>query len=375
MSEPTPPAPAPEPAPAPQPAPAAPSARKSTWAYTLGLVALLVAGAAGYYFYVRSQNPEPPPVDELKSLKEYLTRLASHQKLADGYVDTDPKDMVADTPKDPAKWAKVEGELTFSMVGTDDPAKAAEEWKDFMAALEKATGKKVKYLDEVNTIEGQLAAVREGRLHVTAFNTGAVPMAVNSAGFVPLFAPADAQGQYSYQMEILVRADSPVKAPADLRGKTIGFVALSSNSGAKAPLVVLKEEFEMSPVRDYKYVITGDHRRSVKELLEGKHDAVCVANDIVREDEAAGKMDKTKYRSIYTSKPFPPLCFGVPHNLPPDLREKVKGAFASFQFAGTSVGSRYKPPAKTKFAPVNYEKDWEFVRKIEDTLTRLFDRE
>src|SRR5262249_2347974 len=149
----------------------------------------------------------PPPVDELQGLKEYLTRLAANQKLADGYVDTDPKDLVADTPKEAAKWVPVKDELVFSVVGTEDATKAAAERKDFMAGREKATGKKVKYMEGVQTIEDQLAAVREGRLHVTAFNTGAVSTAVNTAGFVPLFAPADAQGKFSYEMEILVRAD------------------------------------------------------------------------------------------------------------------------------------------------------------------------
>ncbi|MBN9122999.1 MAG: phosphate/phosphite/phosphonate ABC transporter substrate-binding protein [Planctomycetes bacterium] len=355
------------------PAPVPPAARKSSWKYTLGLIAVLVAGAGGYYLYVRAQNPEPPPVDELTELKAYLTRLAANQKLADGYADTDPKDLVADTPKDPSKWAKVDGELVFTVVGTDDPAKAVEEWKDFMAALGKATGKKVKYLDGIQTIEDQLTAVREGRLHVTAFNTGAVPMAVNTAGFVPLFAPADAQGKFSYEMEILVRADSPVKTPADLKGKTVGFVALSSNSGAKAPMVTLKDEFGLLPGRDYKYAIIGEHIRSVKELVAGRCDAACVANDLLHRAEASGELDKTKYRSLYVSKPFPPLCFGVPHHLPPELRGKVARAFAEFQFAGTSVGKRYVPQGKTKFAAVSYEKDWEYVRKIDDTLSHLLD--
>lgn len=360
------------PPPAP-PAPAAPPAKRSTWKYTIGAVALILAAGAGYYFYVKAQNPVPPPVDELRELKEYLTRLSVNQKLADGYADADPKDLVADAPKEPAKWAKVGDELTFTVVGSEDPEKAAADWKDFMAALEKATGKKVAYLAGVGSIDEQLTAVREGRLHVTAFNTGAVPTAVNVAGFVPLFAPADKDGQYHYEMEILVRKDSPVQTPADLKGKTIGFVALSSNSGAKAPLVALKSEFGLLPGRDYSFRLTGDHRLSVRELVAGRYDAVCVANDLLAREVAAGGVAADRFRSVYRSKPFPPLCFGVPHHLPPDLRAKVAQAFAGFQFAGTSVGARYTPQGKTRFAPVSYEKDWEYVRQIDEALTRLPD--
>lgn len=345
-------------------------ARKSTWIYTLAIIAVLIASAGGYYYYVKSENPEPTPVDEFKTLKEYCARLAATQKLAEGYVDID-KNLVADTPTDAAKLAKVGAELTFTVVGTDDPAKAAEEWKDLIVALEKATGKKVKYLEGVETIEEQMAAVREGRLHVTAFNTGAVSSAVNTAGFVPLFAPADKDGKYGYQMEVLVRTGAPEKSLQDLKGKKIGFVALSSNSGAKAPMVELKKQCGLLPGRDYKYGITGSHMLSVKELVGGKFDAVCVANDLLKQAETNDKdWDRSKYQSIYTSASFPPLCFGVPHHLPPDLQAKVKDAFTQYKF---TAGQRYFAQGKTGFAPVNYQKDWEYVREIDDVVVHLLD--
>jgi phosphonate transport system substrate-binding protein len=214
-------------------------------------------------------------------------------------------------------------------------------------------------------------------LHVTAFNTGSVPTAVSSAGFVPMFAPADKDGKFSYEMEILVRADAPIADAKGLRGKRIGFVALSSNSGAKAPLVLLRDKFELTPGRDYSFTVTGDHLRSVRELLAGKHDAVCVANDLLRRAEALpadkGGLDATKYKSIFKSAPFPPLCFGVPHNLPPEALAQVRGALAGFKFEGSSV-ARYAGQGKVGFAPVNYKADWQYVREIDEALTKLLEK-
>ena len=46
-------------------------------------------------------------------------------------------------------------------------------------------------------------------------------------------------------MEIIVPADSPIKTPADLKGKKLAFTAPTSNSGFKAPSVLLEAEFNL----------------------------------------------------------------------------------------------------------------------------------
>jgi len=84
-------------------------------------------------------------------------------------------------------------------------------------------------------------------------------------------------------------------------------------------------------------------------------------------------VDKSKYKLVYESQPYPQLAFGVPHNLPPELRDKVKSVFANFKFAGTSLDKRYASQGRIGFTPVNYQKDWEVVRRVDDTLTHLLD--
>jgi phosphonate transport system substrate-binding protein len=334
------------------------------------IVVLLLVAAGGYYGYVYYTS-RVPPVNELAALRGFIEQIPAGLKLSEDYKDANG-DLVADPPSDPTKLLKVD-EISFSVVAVEDPEKARETWKDFMAALEKATGKKVTYMTELHDTHAQLDALREGKLHVTAFSTGLVPKAVNTAGFVPLFAPADAEGKFSYEMEILVPASSPIKSPAELKGKTVAFTALESNSGAKAPMVILKEKFGLLPARDYTYVLTGDHFRSLKELGSSKRDAACVANDLLARAIGAGDVKPDQFRSIYKSASFPPLCLGVAYNLPPDLTEKVKQTFADFKFEGTSLEKQYKPQGKVKFAPVNYKLDWAYVREIDDSLTRLLD--
>ncbi len=364
----------------PAPAPA-PKPRKRVSGLTLLLLLVILGAAGGYYWYEQRKN-KPEPVDEFLSLRPFFLKLGENQSLADGYVDQN-KDLIADAPTDPAMLLKVDS-IGFCVVGTDDPDRQqAEEaeWKSLMDALSQATGKPVVYVAEATSPEAQMEALKSGRLHVTAFNTGAVPMAVNTAGFVPLYCPADSGGNYAYRMQILVRADSPIQKPEDLKGKTIGFVALSSNSGAKAPISVLKEKFGMLPGRDYQYKFSGSHEASLADLaFRNEYDAVCVASDLkdraiangvrVPGEEARKPLRLDQFREIFVSDPFPPLCFGITHKLPPEVRAPIEKTFIEYQFAGSSAKANEKQ-GKAKFSPVNYDADWKFVREIDTGLSRF----
>ena len=117
--------------------------------------------------------------------------------------------------------------------------------------MEKVTGKKVVFFP-VQSNAAEIEAMRSGRLHVAGFNTGSNPIAVNCAGFVP-FAIMGSQGrQFGYEMEIIVPADSPIKTPADIKGKKVAFTSPTSNSGFKAPSAILKAEFNLEANRDYR---------------------------------------------------------------------------------------------------------------------------
>jgi hypothetical protein len=88
---------------------------------------------------------------------------------------------------------------------------------------------------------------------------------------------------------------------------------------------------------------------------------------------AAGDIQPERYRSIYTSESFPPICLGVAHNLPPELLAQVKQVLQDFRFEGTSLATTYGRQGKVRFAPVNYQRDWAPVRDIDAALPRLLD--
>lgn len=285
------------------------------------------------------------------------------------FSDVD-KDLVADVPTDPAQLVDPET-IVFSYIATDEPAQAETTWKPVMDRIAAATGKTVAYVTEVHDADGQIEAMRQGRLHVTGFNTGNVTAAVDLAGFVPCCVMAAPDGSYSYEMEIIVPADSPIKTPADLKGHVLTFTDLGSNSGFKAPLVLLKNKFQLEPGFNYDVNVSFGHDKSIAGIAARKFEAAAVANEILKRELGRGKVKPSQFRSIYRSEGFPPACIGTAHDLKPELAAKIREALVSFDWKGTTLEKVFGGAGKARFVPITYKDQWSFVRDIDDEIRRI----
>ena len=276
------------------------------------------------------------------------------------YCDRDG-DMVADAPTD-AKQLLNPSTLIFAYTPVEDPAVYAKVWDGFVKHMEKVTAKKVVFFP-VQSNAAELEAMRSGRLHVAGFNTGSNPIAVNCAGFVPFAIMGSATGEFGYEMEIIVPADSPIKTPADLKGKKLAFTSPTSNSGYKAPSAILKADFGLEAERDFTPVFSGKHDNSVMGVANKDYDAAAVANEVMKRMVERKVVDAAKIRSIYKSETFPTTGYGHAYNLDPKLVEKIKDAFFSFPWEGSALKAEFK--AEDRFIPITYKKDWSVIRKID----------
>ncbi len=270
-------------------------------------------------------------------------------------------DLVADAPTDPAKLVNP-STIIFSYTPVEEPAVYSKVWDGFIKHMEKVTGKKVAFFP-VQSNAAQLEAMRSGRLHVAGVNTGGNPIAVNCAGFVPFAIMAGKNGQFGYEMEIIVPADSPIKTPADLKGKKLAFTSPTSNSGFKAPSAILKADFDLEAKRDFEPVFSGKHDNSVLGVANKDYDAASIANEVMFRMVERKVVDPAKIRSIYKSETFPTTGYGYVYNLDPALVAKIKEAFFSFNWEGSALKAEFKE--QDKFAPITYQKDWAVIRKID----------
>lgn len=267
-------------------------------------------------------------------------------------------DLVADLPKDKARWRNP-STLVFAYTPIEDPALYERTFADFTQHLARVTGKRVVY-HQVQSNSAQIEAMRSGRLHVAGFATGPTGFAVNLAGAVPFAINGSASGLMGYHLIMVVRADSPFQKMSHLKGRKVAHTSPSSNSGNLAPRVLFPAE-GLTPDVDYKVLYSGKHDQSIRGVLSGDYDAAAVGNTVLERMARRGQLKLASFRVLYKSPLFPTTAYAYAHNLDPTLVEKIKQAFFGYRFS----------PALTKafegadrFLPIDYKTHWAAVRKI-----------
>ncbi len=332
-----------------------------------GLV--VVAGVfAALFFKAKNENNETTA----ESTKLVVAVTGMEQplpKMLDGKFKDTNGDLVADVPTDKSKLIDPDT-LVFSFVA-DNPADFKVVWKDFTDYLSSVTGKKVEY-SMAGNIGEQIRDFSDGKIQVTGINTGSVPLAVNMCGFVPVVTMGKTRAGAQMHMEIIVPADSGIQSVDDVRGHTITFVDPNSNSGCKAAMVILKTKFDLLPGRDYFIRYSQGQEKSILGVAYKTYEAAAVASDVLERDVTSGKISKTAYRTIFSSDDFPAVALGYAYNLTPELAAKVREAFATFKFEGSSLEKRFSASGQDGFLSVNYKEDFTMVRFIDDQIGKPY---
>ena len=276
------------------------------------------------------------------------------------YCDVDG-DLVADPPADESNRVNP-NTIIFSYTPVEDPAVYAKVWDGFIEHMANVTGSKVVFFP-VQSYAAQYEAMRSGRLHVAGVNTGGNPVAVNCAGLVPFAMMASKDGSFGYEMEIIVPADSVMKSPLEIKGKTMAFTTPTSNSGYKAPAALLKSEFGLTVETDFNATYSGKHDNSILGVANKDYAVAAVANSVLKRMVARNAVDPARIRSIYKSATFPTTGYGHAHDLHPDMVTKIKQAFFTFKWEDSELQKEFQEEGK--FVPIQYKSDWEVIRKID----------
>lgn len=296
--------------------------------------------------------------------------LQANAELSERYTDADG-DMIADIPLDESQWVDPDT-LVFAYTPVEDPAVYANVWSDFLDHLSQVTGKDIQFFP-VQSNAAQQEALRAGRLHVAGFNTGGVPLAVNCGGFRPFAMMAGEDGSFGYEMEIITYPGSGITSVEDLTGRELAFTSQTSNSGFRAPSAIIKSEFGMEAGVDFDTPFAGTHENSILGVIHQDYDAAAIANSVITRMKARGVISEDDYEVIYTSATFPTTPYGTTHNLHPELQEKVKEAFFSYDWEGTQLQAEFSNNGESQFIPIDYADRWEIIRTIAEANGVTYD--
>lgn len=286
----------------------------------------------------------------------------SRGDLDDRYCDVDG-DLIADIPTDPGQWLDP-NPLIFAYTPVEDPAVYKTAWADFLDHLSATTGKDIVFFP-VQSNAAQIEAMRSGRLHISGFNTGSNPLAVNCAGFRPFTIMASLDGGFGYEMEIITYPGSGIESIEDIRGKQLAFSSPTSNSGFKAPSAILKGDYDMLPDRDFEPVFSGKHDNTILGVANKDYMAGAIANSVLARMIERDVVEPEQVVSIYKSQTFPTTGFGTVYNLKPELQDKIREAFFTFEWEGTSLQEEFSKSGEEQFIEMNYKDFWDVIRKID----------
>ncbi|MBL8673044.1 MAG: phosphate/phosphite/phosphonate ABC transporter substrate-binding protein [Alphaproteobacteria bacterium] len=292
----------------------------------------------------------------------------AHRGELDELFCDENKDMVADPPKDASK-RKDPSTLVFTYTPVEDPAVYENIFKPFLGYLSQCTGKRTVYF-QVTSNAAEIEAMRSGRLHVGGFSTGPTAFAVNLAGAVPFAVKGNAEGFESYKLQVIARADGPIKVLTDLKGKKVAHTSATSNSGNLAPRALFPD-LGVVPDTDYKVIYSGGHDRSAMGVNSGDYDAAPVASDVFKRMINRGQLKAETFRTVWLSDPFPTSSFAYAHDLKPEFAQKLVKCFIDYRF---TEEMKKELQGDDRFVPVTYQKDWAPVRKVAEKANAPYNR-
>jgi len=159
----------------------------------------------------------------------------------------------------------------------------------------------------------------------------------------PILTAREAEGGTGYYSAIIVRADSPYRTLADLRGRSIGYVDFNSTSGYLYPRERMRAEGLDPDAYFSKTGFAGGHTQAVMALENGQFDAAVVqmsggtpqtgfTTGALYTLARRGVVDIKAFRVVWTVGPVPNAAIVVRTDRPQAFIDEVRGAMASLPY-------------------------------------------
>jgi len=229
-------------------------------------------------------------------------------------------------------WKAKYPELVFATIPNENAAQVTERFKDFGEYLSKEIGVPVKL-----RVVGDYAAVIEGQraeqIHIAYYGPASYARArMIGVKTTPFAIEVNKGGVKGYHAVFYVKANSPYKSLADLKGKNLGLVDPNSTSGNNVPRLAM-HEMKINPEEYFsKVVYTGSHVNAVMALNQGTVDVAAnwwnneTDSELIRMSDK-GMVKKEDFRIIFKSGQIVNSPIAYLDSMPADLKKRIEQAF------------------------------------------------
>ena len=274
-------------------------------------------------------------------------------------------------------WKAKYPELIFATIPAENAAQVTERFADFGAYLSREIGIPVKL-----RVVGDYAAVIEGQraeqIHIAYYGPASYARArmigVKTTPFVIEVAKGGVKGYHSV---FYVKANSPYKTIADLKGKNLGLVDPNSTSGNNVPRFAMNS-MKINPEEHFgKVVYTGSHVNAVMALNQGTVDVAAnwwnneTDSELLRMSDK-GMVKKEDFRIIYKSEQIVNSPVAYLDSLPADLKKLIEQAFLNAHQKNKAAFDKLSDGKNEPFQTVSHDAYLPVVElnKFVDSLRR-----
>jgi phosphonate transport system substrate-binding protein len=258
---------------------------------------------------------------------------------------------VAATHFSPAARAEAR-ELKFGSVAMDIPAEMHRRLKPLTKYLSDALQQPVtlQLSPDMTTAISEVAA---GHVDLS-YLTPVAYLKAKQSGDVQLVAKTVTNKMGSFQLMIVVRADSPIRTVADLAGKTFAF---GDQAAILQRAAVVGAGMPLEKLGDYKFI--GHYDNIAAGVMNGDFDAG------ILKDTTAFKWEGKGLRIVHSSEHLPPYNIVASKTLDPKLVAKVRAAFLKLDATKPEQAAviHALDPSYDGFADVT-DQEYDVVRKL-----------
>lgn len=144
---------------------------------------------------------------------------------------------------------------------------------------------------------------------------------------IELLAAPEFDEGWEYRSSVIVRSDSSIHKPDQLRGRHMAFTDPESNTGCVVPMRLLVPSDETADTYFRRITFTKSHDRAIHAVERGLTDAAAVDHLILKAKLEQDDGLQERLRIVWQSEPFgvPPVV--VPHTLDPELKKRLRATF------------------------------------------------